>query len=352
MAWLAGYSHRKKIIIPSNTYLSSDLSDMPIVVHLDSGETDFWDDAPTDGTHVRVTQSDGETLLTFYPESYDDTGNDAWWLVDPSTLLSASATEIYIYYGHASPSDGSNKTGVWASQYKAMWPLNEDSAGGAFDDNTSGGHDFTNDGTISAIALIDKCRSFDGVNDDMSVANHADFNPGASEDFFFAFMFNTTISASSFILVKGFVTGGTIRYMAQKLSDGRIRIQASDGTNNVTITTSALNDGNDHDLVASFDRDGDLEVLVDGASIGTLGMSSVGDIDNTEDFMLGDNPAHVNHWGGKLDYVIFAKGALASLDWAKIYHQIRLNTWLTIGAVETGGGGLVNGGLVNGGLVR
>ena len=43
-------------------------------------------------------------------------------------------------------------------------------------DSTGNGHTGTNSGSTSVGGKVGDCRSFDGINDSISVANHTDFS--------------------------------------------------------------------------------------------------------------------------------------------------------------------------------
>src|SRR3990167_10427121 len=137
MAWLTGWNYTQKITIGSTALgMSGNQTDFTIAVHVPSSNTNFWAGVKADGTDVRFTSSDGSTLLKFEIESFDNTGDDAWYHVKVPSLLSASDTDIYLYYGNSGATSGEDITNTWDSDFRAVYHLNQDKAAGAFADST------------------------------------------------------------------------------------------------------------------------------------------------------------------------------------------------------------------------
>ena len=170
MPFLTGYNRRKKITIDADTYITSDLSDFPLAVNITSG-SDFWTNAPTSGTHVRFTSSDGTTELKFEVESYDTSGNDAWWHVKVPALSSSVDTEIYIYYDADTPSSGEDATNVWDASFQAVYHLTSDE-----NDSTLNANNGTaQNGPARVTGAIDQALDFDGVDDLVDLGSTASY---------------------------------------------------------------------------------------------------------------------------------------------------------------------------------
>jgi len=102
MAWLSGWQYRREVPI-DNT--GDALTDYQIKVNLDNTNFDF-SKAKSDGSDVRITDSDGTTLLNYWIESWDSSGQTATlWAKVPSIPASCS---IYIYYGNSEATSVSN----------------------------------------------------------------------------------------------------------------------------------------------------------------------------------------------------------------------------------------------------
>jgi len=116
VTWLDGWDYRKKIVI-DHTKIDEYLTNFPVLVKLTSSNFDFTK-VKNDGTDIRFTKSDGQTLLSYERERYDtNNGNAEYWVKIPS-ISSTTDTVFYVYYGNSSATDGANKTNVWDSHYK------------------------------------------------------------------------------------------------------------------------------------------------------------------------------------------------------------------------------------------
>ena len=90
------WQYRKKLTI-NHALVSSDQTDFPILVKLDSTNFDFTK-SRSDGYDIRFTSSDGTTLLTYERERHDATNQVAEYWVKIPTLSSSTNTDIYLYY--------------------------------------------------------------------------------------------------------------------------------------------------------------------------------------------------------------------------------------------------------------
>ena len=106
-AWYHPDWHYRRPVMVTNS--STALTNYQVLVKLDSA-FDF-NHAQTDGYDLRVTASDGTTLLPFWVESWNNTGTKAWVWVKVPTLPASGSTILYLYYGNTSAtsaSDGMN----------------------------------------------------------------------------------------------------------------------------------------------------------------------------------------------------------------------------------------------------
>lgn len=186
MPFLTGYTLRKAITI-DHTYVDSNLTDFPLLVK-------FTDDAAiganidTNGYNIRFTSSDGETLLKYERQSFDNGGSTAtgiFWVKVP-TVSGASNTTIYIYYKSAAPSDGADATNVWDSNFAAIYHMEQDPSGGsgAILDSTANNYDGTSGGSMTSGDLVSgqvgSGIDFDGSNDYITfgIGSHSGFSSG------------------------------------------------------------------------------------------------------------------------------------------------------------------------------
>lgn len=107
---LAGWRYYRKIIVTNSS--STALTNYQIKVSLDNTNFDF-SKAKSDGSDIRFTDDDGTTLLKYWIEAYDSSGETATvWVKVPSIPASSTKT-IYLYYGNASATSESNGDDVF-----------------------------------------------------------------------------------------------------------------------------------------------------------------------------------------------------------------------------------------------
>ena len=158
MAFLAGWSKRQKLTI-DHTQVDDELTDFPVKVIIPSDNPLFYT-AKNDGSDVRFTAADGETLLKFEREVHDTDESIAVYHVKIPSVSDTEDTDFYMYYGNAFASDASSPNDVWDSDYELVMHM-----GPSLEDSTSNGNDGTNYGTTLGLASDGYYRSFDGVND-------------------------------------------------------------------------------------------------------------------------------------------------------------------------------------------
>jgi hypothetical protein len=154
------YSYRKPITIQSSQVSgSSDFTDFPALVSLSGDWLKTTTADPTNG-HIENTNgydiifkdSTGTIQLRHEIERYDGSasgGTLVAWVRIPTLSYNAD-TVIYIYYGNPCVcSSQENITGVWDSDYVAVWHLKESS--GTVYDSTSNDNDGSPQGTPSYV---------------------------------------------------------------------------------------------------------------------------------------------------------------------------------------------------------
>jgi len=170
MAWLTGYSYRKKITI-DQTKVDADLVDFPVLVKLTSTNFDFAKALST-GYDIRFTGSDGTTLLKYERERHDSTGKLAEYFVKIPSVSKDNDTVFRLLYGRSGALDGSDKTEVWGDEVKAMWHMKDDPDTSHIKDSTINANNGTKKGAnepIEADGKVEKAQSFDGTDDYINV---------------------------------------------------------------------------------------------------------------------------------------------------------------------------------------
>lgn len=170
MAWYnPSWTKRKKITI-DNTKVAGTESNFPVLINLAS-DSDLSASARSDGFDILFTSSDEVTKLDHEIEKYvTGTGQLVAFVRVPS--LSGSAdTDLYMYYGNSGSGDQSNKTGVWDSNFWAVYHLKEDpstaGANGILDSTSNVRHLTPNNmesGDLGAVKVGDG-HEFGGSNE-------------------------------------------------------------------------------------------------------------------------------------------------------------------------------------------
>lgn len=356
MPWLSTYGYRKQITI-SKTNVGSDLTDFPSLVAFAS-DTDIGGHMQdlTNYYDIRFTSSDGTTLLKYEKESMVITTGSAtgnYWVKVP-TITTAANTVIYVYYGKASDTDGSDATNVWDSNYKAVWHLKETGTNPTVYDSTSNAHNSTSQTwTPTTSGKVDGAGTFNGSSNSIIVTDSSDFQSSAIR----------TVSAW---FTRSALTGVTFPTILNEYKDAnnswRINVVAHDNVGDEPDTlyysaivsgttfyknTSILLDQVDTWYNVAVDVNGTTinAIYINGVNVAKAGTSAQGQ-GNTNELVIGSRADNLRFWNGKLDEVRISNTA-RSADWIKFeYHnQADSGNNLTYGTEET------NGGTVNIGLL-
>src|SRR3990167_7056572 len=348
MAWLAGWNYTQKITIGSTALgMSGNQTDFTIAVHVPSSNTNFWAGVKADGTDVRFTSSDGSTLLKFEIESFDNTGDDAWYHVKVPSLLYASDKDIYLYYGNSSATDGSDKVNAWDSNYVAVYHLNQDSSVGAFDDATSSNNDLTNFSTTDTAGAIDRARAFSGSSQYLTAADAASlsFGNGTTDSPFTVEATCKMTDATGFrIVTKGVSSAGDFEWgLSTSGVDKLFLVLYDNDTSNYIVGTSdgtfTADEGTNIHVGASYDGssvDTSIVLYKNGSAI-ALSHPSVGTYVAMHN---GTGTLNIGRW---FSDALYANGVIdevtisnieRSADWWKARNASRIGTWLTFGAEE------------------
>ncbi len=348
MAWLTGWTYRQKLGINGDAYIGSNITDFTVSVNAPSSNTDFWVNVLSSGNDVRFTAADGSTLLKFEIESFDSTGDDAWYNVKVPTLSSSVNTDIYLYYGNAGAAAGDDKENSVDASHVAVYRLNADKAEGYLDDTTSKNHDLTNSGTIAGTtAMVDNGRDFDGVDDYMVEPKSPDWDFGAG-DFYYACSFNSdSFANNNIILALGKEGAGIRSLLLGTNSSGQLRFWWSQDGQSAWDLSSAGSSGalsaNTTYRLALRRSGNTFYMYIDAVQKDSFDVTSyptlkhAGNCDICIGNVRNSGGSGVAHFDGTIDDVILISGS-RSVDFVKADHQSALGAWLIFGSQETEGG--------------
>jgi hypothetical protein len=227
-----------------------------------------------DGTDILFTAADGVTKLNHEIETYSAaTGQLQAWVQLPS-LSPTTDTVIDIYYGNPSAPDQQNKTGVWDANYKGVWHL-PDGTNLSVNDSTSNALSATINGATAVAGQMGGGAGFAGSStSNIAVASSTALDSTTGT---WSGWFKTSQSISGVYPLLWARANGSGSFSGITLfleaASGHARVQmygaGSPTVLDITGGTAALNDGNWHYLVFTFNATSAATLYVDGASVAT-----------------------------------------------------------------------------------
>lgn len=148
--------------------------------------------------------------------------------------------------------------------------------------------------------------SFTGSSSDfVMVQNGNHFNFGSTQDFSVSLWMKTaTTSGDATLISDKDWDSGTHKSWVIALQSGQVILNVGDGTNRIDIGSgTAYNDDNWHYITATFDRDGDAKLYVDGILKASTSMTAIGDIFSDLPLTMGADPEQDYPYAGLLEEV-------------------------------------------------
>ncbi len=317
-AWYSGsWAYRKTITI-DHTKVGATLTSFPFLVTYAS-DTDLAADAQDDGDDILFTSADGSTKLDHEIETFSgSTGALVAWVEVPS-LSSTVDTVLYLYYGNGSAASQQNVTGVWDSNFKGVWHLDEtvtdEQLTGTHNDSTSNVNNMTQGGNVTVTGKIGSAQDLDGTNDYIKRANAA------------SLQVTSTFTLSGWVQMDAFGAGNEIDPILRKgegspnnyqlaLHDGKssLYVNGSDDTPTVGSST-VLSTGTWYYVVATHNSAGTSYVYLNGAQSASGVAAYVAATDTRELFI-----------GGRDDALDVSNGRF---DEVRISNTARSATWIS-----------------------
>ncbi len=224
--------------------------------------------------------------------------------------------------------------------YVARWKF-DDLTGTTAQDSTLNNNDLT----LSTAAWITTGKyggAWDGDGSRwLSIADDADFDFVASDDFTITGWFNrAATSAAEVILQKFESTGGDGGYRIQMESDGDISFGIDDENtsfpeDSVTSTLATYDDGSWHHFAAVKTGTSSLRLFLDGREVGTAdtSISATGTLENNDTLYIGDSNGSngSDEFGGDLDDIKIYRSALTNNE---IIIDMNYNSAASLGGVN------------------
>jgi len=329
--WLTGWSYRRKLEIDYDK-IDSGLTNFPVMVKLTTSTFDF-SKAKDDGTDIRFTDSDGQTLLDFERELHStSTSLGIYWVEIPS-VSSTATTTFYIYYGNSGASDAASSTAPWDSNFKAVYHL-DDLTTSTIGDSTVNGNDGTKTAAnepIETDALIGKGQDFDGSNDYINLGSW-DFDGSFTWEFWVNSDDYTDNNYHHLLDFKQADPLMIARFCWDFITNLKLSYGIYSGSwysiDDPSPTTSTW-----VHFVATYDGSGGIELFKNGASVGTSSGSAISA--GSETLYFGVNAdGSTGPWDGKVDELRISDN-VRSDAWIKATYNSTNDTLLTYGSEES-----------------
>lgn len=290
--WNSNWDHYRTITLDSSK-IDNDLINFPVLVVFDNST--FHMDSNKSMRFVAGANSGGtenETEYVYEIEKWDDTGNCYVW-VNVTRVYSATDTVFNMYYNNSDASGNQNPSGVWDSNYVAVYHMN-DTDDGLFDSTGNNNHatedvsdpsdadDYKDTGKVGyAVNYDGEGVAADSENHDMpDIMSNAEWNSGFTISYWCKFTtvanYRTSLALQESTSIYSrlhsngtftFLTydGANYQYLYSLTAvpavwyhvtatyDGTTKEFFINGTNKVTVEENTLNDGSSgNDIGAMF----------------------------------------------------------------------------------------------------
>ena len=340
------YQYRKPITISG--VVGGPHTNFPVLVTI-SGDMDIGggtgsSGGSADGDHIYFTDTDGTTKLDHEIESWTGGGGGSpvslvAWVRVPNLV---DNKVIYLYYGSDVAGGQENPTGVWDSNYVAVYHLSETGTNTRVDSTSNSNDGNSYDVGDTTHANTDGADDFDGTNDYIEAANSVSLNIGGNQITLSAWVRFTADRPAHIILAKPWQSSSHsspfFAYSLHLLDSGanvahaRFWVRTSTGTGDPESTN--INANTWYYLVGTYDGS-NARIYINGALSNSEGRT--GNIETrTTPLRLGTNGGYGEDFSGNLDEVRISSAARSG-DWVSTEYS-NMNdpsTFYTIGSEET-----------------
>src|SRR3989339_45020 len=322
--------YRKEIILKASEIVSNEI-DFPVLIN--SVISDLVGKARSDGYDILFTSSDGITELNYERESWNSsTGALVAWV--QTDISSTTDTTLYMYYGNGDASiDNATTTGVWDTDYKGVWHLNNDPTG-IVTDSTVNGNNMVSGGSMLSTDLttgqIGQGIRFDGSNDSLQDTSPNGY--GTPGNYTMSTWFYYSVNPSGWDNFYSHTVGGTNYDPQWAMNNTDIRIYDSGGDQpNFGAYTTGSGDWHKIDYIRTGSN---VAVYIDGIYFGSGTHSNALSVPTTI-FIGNSTVAGGEPWNGVLDEVRYSE-INRSTGWIKteFNNQNSPSTFMTLESEE------------------
>jgi len=276
MAW----GSRQPVVFNHTKVPNTDQTDFPALIKITDVSNPLFDSAQSNGNDILFADAVGNKLAHEI-EKYDATNHELWAWVKIPSLLTASNTTIYMYYGNANSPNQESETAVWSNGYVGVWHM-ADSASPAAESSHS--YSATAQGTPSYLATgkISNSADLSSSNAGFRITTNNDLTIGTSDFTTQSWVKRNGNPATSVSVINKHYNISLSGYSMFIDTSGRLNWYINKSGTAVLgpSTGTAITDNVWHSTAVTFDRDGVGTKYVDGATYGTTSSiaTTAGDI--------------------------------------------------------------------------
>lgn len=336
--WNEQWQYRKKVGFdssPTGADIKSNLSEIPVLVKLHSGNYNFANGSDT-GEDIRFVAADDQKLLKHHIEKYDPIDEIGYiWVRLPKLSGGVSTDYIWMYYGNREAVGGQDGAGTFDAAHVAVFHLSE--LEGAPEDATAyNNHVGVFQGGQGLPSVIGNGVTLSGAGDKLQIpaSPSLDFTQGFTFSAWIRFQQPQT-AATVFSRQEADGSGIFIRIEETRAC---FQIVTPDGRVFRTDECMDLSIGSWHHVAFSAQPNGRMSTYLDGLELFYLNLP-VSLPQLSGDLFVGDSPEGGNAFVGDLDEIRIANTA-RPYDWirASFKSQGPDDSLAQVGIEEIGGG--------------
>ncbi len=198
---------------------------------------------------------------------------------------------------------------AFAKNYSGSGDWKDESSNGAVHDGSINGATFNDVGDASYFA-------FDGTNDSITTADHADFTVEAAQDYTIGVGFrDDRTSQTSGVLTNKVNAGGEKGWWLLAQSNNTIAFTMDDDSTNPEDTIAAPAEGTDNSVIGVRNAsDADMEIFLNGTGSGSATAETLGDQDSNDAVTLGAISGPTNPLQGRIFSWCVIRSALTDAE--------------------------------------
>lgn len=340
--WNSSWQYRRTITL-NNSASAVNLTDFPIRVSLSSSNIDYAN-TQNSGQDLRFVASNDSTVLDYEIEVWNESGTSEVWVEVPLITAGSTTGFIYMYYGNTGASAGANPTGVWDSNYRSVWHLDEAGNGtvGEYEDSTSQANHGRGGNGTSANAPAQVAGKI-GNGQDFSASDFIAATSTTTIDGTAPYTFETWIEpdtcgpgGNSALISKAFKPEW---YMCG-VSTNDLGLWYNDTNAEGYTGTNAVTMGQWQHIAGSMDSSGDVVFMVNGQVV-TNADGNIGSRSNSASVVtIGSDSVATNDFNvdGRMDEPRISN-VVRSVDWLEATYISGNNAMNSFGSEESYGGG-------------